>query len=225
MLVSALLTVLYVAIPNTRVRLRPALIGGIAAGILWAAVGRFFTLFVLYSARLTLVYAGFAIMIAALLWTYFGWTILLLGAQVSFYAQNPGYLREGLSEPRLSGADVERLALGIMYLVAERARDTGRPGAFRAGPAPGISGRCHRAHLPRAGRRGLLLTAPDARCNWRATRTQIRPIEVVLSARVRAAGPYGRRPCRRPVEAFCESSIAPARSSLLHDAARRWRSR
>lgn len=126
LLTCALMTAFYVAIPNTRVRLRPALYGGIVAGILWAAVGRLFTLFVLYSARLTLVYAGFAIMIAALLWTYLGWTILLLGAQVSFYAQNPAYLRGGLREPRLSAAELERLALGIMFLVAKRARDSGK---------------------------------------------------------------------------------------------------
>jgi membrane protein len=122
---SGLLTLIYLVVPNTQVRFGPALAGGIAAGILWAAIGRFFTLFVLYSSRLTIVYAGFAIIIATLVWTYFNWIILLIGAQVSFYAQNPGYLRVGLHEPRLSCADTERLALGIMYLVAERYRAGG----------------------------------------------------------------------------------------------------
>jgi len=117
---AGLLTIIYLVVPNTQVRVRPALAGGIAAGILWAAIGRFFTLFVLFSSRLTIVYAGFAIIIATLVWTYFNWIILLIGAQVSFYAQNPSYLRVGLHEPRLSCADTERLALGIMYLVAER---------------------------------------------------------------------------------------------------------
>ena len=117
---AGLLTIIYMVVPNTRVRFSAALAGGIAAGILWAAIGRFFTLFVLYSSRLTIVYAGFAIIIATLVWTYFNWLILLIGAQVSFYAQNPSYLRVGLHEPRLSCADTERLALGIMYLVAER---------------------------------------------------------------------------------------------------------
>ena len=126
-LVCTLMTALFVVIPNTRVRLRPALYGGITAGLLWAAAGRLFTLFVLYSARLTLVYAGFAIMIAALLWTYFGWTLLLLGALVSFYAQNPAYLRDGWREPSLSGADLERLMLGILYLIAQRTRASGSP--------------------------------------------------------------------------------------------------
>ena len=66
-------------IPNTRVRFMPALIGAAVAGHLWAAVGCSSPVFVVYSSRLTMVYAGFAIMIAALVWTYFGWLILLLG--------------------------------------------------------------------------------------------------------------------------------------------------
>jgi membrane protein len=115
--VSALLTALYLVIPNTRVRLSAALAGGVSAGILWAGVGRFFTSFVVSSTRLTVVYAGLAIIVAALVWTYCNWTILLLGARTSFYAQNPNYLRLGLNELRLSSADTERLALSIMYLV------------------------------------------------------------------------------------------------------------
>jgi membrane protein len=125
LIASGLLTLIYMVVPNTNVRIGPALAGGISAGILWAAIGRFFTLFVLYSSRLTVVYAGFAIIIATLVWTYFNWIILLIGAQVSFYAQNPGYLRVGLREPRLSCADTERLALGIMFLTAERYRGGG----------------------------------------------------------------------------------------------------
>jgi membrane protein len=116
---SACMTVLYIFLPNTRVRLKPALVGGIAAGVLWALVGRAFAVLVLYSARLTLIYAGFAIVVAALVWTYLGWMIFLLGAQVSFYVQNPGYMRLGLRELRLSNADTERLALSIMYLVGK----------------------------------------------------------------------------------------------------------
>ncbi|MFT3907376.1 MAG: YihY/virulence factor BrkB family protein [Steroidobacteraceae bacterium] len=117
-LAAALLTVLYRFIPNTHVRYGPAVAGGLTAGVLWAAIGSVFATFVSASARLTIVYAGFAIIIAALIWTYFGWLILLLGAQVSFYVQNPSYLRLGLRQLQLSNAETERLALAIMYLVA-----------------------------------------------------------------------------------------------------------
>ncbi|MGH8297846.1 MAG: YihY/virulence factor BrkB family protein [Steroidobacteraceae bacterium] len=115
--VSAFFIGLYLFIPNTRVRWRPALIGALVAGVLWAAVGRGFTAFVVHSTRLTIVYAGFAFIVAALLWTYLGWLILLAGAQLSFYIQNPTYLRLGLQELKLSSIEIEQLALRTMYLV------------------------------------------------------------------------------------------------------------
>ena len=116
-MVSAFFTALYMFIPNTRVHWRPALIGALVAGVLWAAVGKMFTAFVVYSTRLTVVYAGFAFIVTALLWTYFGWLIMLAGAQLSFYIQNPTYLRLGLQELRLSSVELERLALQLMYFV------------------------------------------------------------------------------------------------------------
>ncbi len=116
-MVTAFFTGLYMFIPNTRVQWRPALIGAFVGGILWAAVGKMFTAFVVYSTRLTIVYAGFAFIVAALLWTYFGWLILLAGAQLSFYIQNPTYLRLGLQELRLSCVELEQLALKVMYFV------------------------------------------------------------------------------------------------------------
>src|SRR5215475_1993589 len=123
-MVTAFFTALYMMIPNTRVYWRAALTGALVAGVLWAAIGHMFTAFVVYSTRLTIVYAGFAFVVAALLWTYFGWLILLAGAQLSFYVQNPAYLRLGLEELRLSCTELEQLALKIMYFVG-RAHLTG----------------------------------------------------------------------------------------------------
>ena len=116
-MVTAFFTALYMMIPNTRVQWRAALTGALVAGVLWAAIGHAFTAFVVYSTRLTIVYAGFAFVVAALLWTYFGWLILLAGAQLSFYVQNPTYLRLGLQQLRLSCAELEQLSLKLMYLV------------------------------------------------------------------------------------------------------------
>jgi membrane protein len=125
--ITGLFTVVYAFIPNTRVRLRAALVGGLTAGLLWAVTGRMFTALVLSSAHLTIVYAGFAIFIAALVWTYFGWLILLLGAQLSFYVQNPRYMRAGQVPVRLTSRLRERLALSLMLLIAR---------AFLAGDKP-----------------------------------------------------------------------------------------
>ncbi len=116
-MVTAFFTAAYMWIPNTRVHWRAALTGALVAGVLWAAVGKMFTAFVVYSTRLTIVYAGFAFVVAALLWTYFGWLILLAGAQLSFYVQNPTYLRLGLQQLRLSSVELEQLSLKLLYFV------------------------------------------------------------------------------------------------------------
>jgi membrane protein len=122
-MVTAIFTAVYMFVPNTRVKWKPAIIGGVTAGLLWAIVGKLFTALVVYTTRLSVVYAGFAIIVAALLWTYFGWLILLIGAQLSFYVQNPNYLRMGLTELRLSAVQREQLTLKIMYLIARSYQD------------------------------------------------------------------------------------------------------
>ncbi|HYC08557.1 MAG TPA: YihY/virulence factor BrkB family protein [Steroidobacteraceae bacterium] len=125
-MVTAFFTALYMLVPNTRVDWRAALIGGLVGGVVWAAIGKMFTAFVVYSTRLTIVYAGFAFVVAALLWTYFGWLILLAGAQLSFYVQNPAYLRLGLQQLRLSSVELEELALKLMYFVGRTHVSGGR---------------------------------------------------------------------------------------------------
>ena len=122
-MVTAIFTAMYMFVPNTKVKWKPAIIGGLTAGILWAVVGGLFTALVVYSTRLSVVYAGFALIVAALLWTYFGWLILLIGAQLSFYVQNRNYLRLGLVELRLSAVQREQLTLKVMYLIGRAYHD------------------------------------------------------------------------------------------------------
>ena len=131
-IVTGMFVFLYRVIPNTRVMLAPALWGALAAGVLWAATGKLFATFVVYTSRLTLVYAGFAIVVALLLWTWLGWLILLAGAQLSFYLQNPSYLRIGGRPLRLSSHEKERLGLNILLLVA-RSHHEGRAAWTLAG--------------------------------------------------------------------------------------------
>ena len=66
------------------------------------------------------IYAGFAIFLAALIWIYLSWLILLIGAQLSFYVQNPRYLRVGQGHVRLTSALRERLAFTVMLLIARK---------------------------------------------------------------------------------------------------------
>ncbi len=117
LIVTAAFTFLYVFVPNTRVQWKAALAGGLLAGILWAASGALFAKLVVASTRLVAIYAGFAIFLATLIWVYISWFILLVGAQLSFYVQNPRYLRAGQKQIRLTSRLRERLALSVMFLV------------------------------------------------------------------------------------------------------------
>jgi membrane protein len=117
LVVTAGFTFLYTFIPNTRVRLRVALLAGLSAAAAWVAAGFAFTALVAYSTQLMAVYASFAIVLLALMWLWLNWLILLTGALFAFYLQNPGYLRPGQRELVPTARLCERLALSVMYLV------------------------------------------------------------------------------------------------------------
>jgi len=126
LIISAAFTFLYMFMPNTRVRFTSALVGGIAGGCIWAAIGAIFASFVVGSTRTEAIYAAFAIGIVTLIWLYLSWLVLLVGAQIAFYHQRPAYLRIGRVEPRLSNAMRERVALNIMAMVGDAYRDPNR---------------------------------------------------------------------------------------------------
>ena len=121
-LITGMFTFLYWFMPNTKVNLRSALVGGLAGGIMWATLSIVVAAFLASSARTQAVYASFAIAITTLIWLYLNWLILLIGAQIAFYFQNPAYLRIGRREPRLSNTMRERIALNVMYLVGKEFR-------------------------------------------------------------------------------------------------------
>ena len=94
-LIVLLFSFVYAFVPNTSVRIRAALVGGVIAGIFWAFTGALFASFIANSVSRAAIYSGFAIVLVALIWLYLSWLILLLGAQISFYVQRPEYLRHG----------------------------------------------------------------------------------------------------------------------------------
>lgn len=115
---------LYAFVPNTSVRLRTALLGGLISGTVWAATGELFAEFVVGASRTVAIYSGFAIVIVAMLWLYLSWLILLMGAQFTFYHQNPDYLNLGHRTPSMSNELREQLAMSVMLLVG---RDFDQP--------------------------------------------------------------------------------------------------
>jgi membrane protein len=188
-LVTSLFTAVYLVVPNTRVRFLPALGGALAAGISWAAIGKAFTALVLSTSRLTLVYAGFAVVVAVFVWTYVGWLILLAGAQLSFYLQNPQNLRLGHQVLRLSGSEQEQLALNIMARVASRHHAGEPPGTIdslsRWLSLPGSTLGDMAEHLEST---GLLAIADDGRLFPGRDIASIHVWQIIESVRSRSSG-------------------------------------
>lgn len=110
-------TFIYMFVPNTHVQLRAALTGGVMAGFSWELAGWVFAELTERSTRLTAIYSGFAILVMFMIWLYTSWIIVLAGAQVCFYVQNPELVRHGLKRNEVGGRTLERVALSIMYLI------------------------------------------------------------------------------------------------------------
>lgn len=136
LLIITAFTFVYIFMPNTRVRLMPAFIGALFSGFLWESLGWVFAAFVVSSTNYTAIYSGFAILILFMIWLYLGWVILLVGADISFYVQNPLQLTAPGSLVKLSRRDETRLVLTIMLYIGE---------AYHKGEAaPDIENLCQR---------------------------------------------------------------------------------
>jgi membrane protein len=197
-MVVTLFIFVYTYIPNTRVRMVPALVGALFGGILWAAIGALFARIVVYATQTAVIYAGFAVVLLFLIWLYLSWLILLLGAQLSFYVQHPEHLRTGHEDVSLTNALRERLALSVMALVGER--------FVAGGERWDVSGLAERLDVPGTvlggvisslASRGLLLDAEDDTVAPARDLGSI-TLAAILDA-IRHETPDPRRPAPRPV--------------------------
>ncbi|NOZ24633.1 MAG: YihY/virulence factor BrkB family protein [Nitrospirae bacterium] len=115
--ICAAFTFVYVFVPNTKVRFKSALVGGVFAGVLWETTGWIFASFVVSSTKYAAIYSGFAILILFMIWLYLSWLILLVGAEVSFHHQYPQFLTVRKEALVLSNRLKEKLALMVAFLV------------------------------------------------------------------------------------------------------------
>jgi membrane protein len=76
------LTLLYLAMPNRRVLIRDAAVGGLLAALAFEAMKRGFALYITQFPTYKLVYGAFASAPIFLLWVYISWLVVLSGALV-----------------------------------------------------------------------------------------------------------------------------------------------
>jgi len=118
-LTCAAFTLLYYVVPNRAVRPRHALLGGFIAGIAFEIMKRGFALYIANFPTYTLVYGAFAVIPIFLLWIYFSWVVIVLGALIAALAPDFAVLREAPRRP--SGASfAEPLALLLVLARAQQ---------------------------------------------------------------------------------------------------------
>ncbi len=115
-----LFTVIYIVIPNTRVKFSNGLIAGIIAGTAFQFFQALYISGQVYLARYDVVYGSFAAIPLLLLWLQISCLIVLLGAEISYAAQNlQNYEYEGDSN-NISIRYKKFLSLFLSYVIVKR---------------------------------------------------------------------------------------------------------
>jgi len=87
-LVWALFTIVYMLMPNTRVRFGPGFLAGVIAGTAYQVAQWGYISFQIGVARYNAIYGSFAALPLFLIWLQVSWLIVLFGAEISYAAQN-----------------------------------------------------------------------------------------------------------------------------------------
>ncbi len=87
-LLTLTFVLLYLFLPNTRVRARAAWIGGVTAAIGLMALQKIFILLQVGVANYNAIYGSFATVPLFLLWLHSAWLVFFLGAEVTFTTQH-----------------------------------------------------------------------------------------------------------------------------------------
>ncbi len=119
-------TLVYLLVPNTRVRFGAAFVGGVVGGSLWHLNNLFGFLYVSRTVTNINIYGSLGLVPVFMIGLYFSWLILLFGAQVAYAFQNrKAYLQDKLAE-NVNQRGREFIALRLMTCIGQRFQ-RGRP--------------------------------------------------------------------------------------------------
>ena len=123
---SAVFVGLYVFMPNTKVRVRSALIPGIAAGVSMQLFQLIYVNSQIWVSNYNAIYGSFAVIPLFMLWMQISWTIILVGAELSYTIQNHDEFLSSNSQSELSYKTRFVLSAKIMSIICKRFAEGGQ---------------------------------------------------------------------------------------------------
>ena len=174
-----LLTLLYVLLPNTNVRLRPALAGAFVGALAWELAKWGFQLYVQNAVGYSALYGSLGLIPLFLLWVYVTWLLILFGLELTYALQTMGDRRDPfarkpeagqtLLDPRwlvpwlaTVGQAFERGETVTAARLADRL-SLSLPAVTRLGEALKQAGLVHELHVGEDGVIGYTLARPPQR--------------------------------------------------------------
>jgi len=114
---------LYWFLPNTSVRIVPALLGGLVAAVLFGLAQALYIGFNVGVARTNAIFGSFAALPLLLVWLYVSWIVVLLGCEVAFATQNLHSFRRARvgEEPRPAAREAIGISVATRVACAFRA--------------------------------------------------------------------------------------------------------
>ncbi len=127
LIIWLLLTLLYLIMPNTRVKLSSAIAAGIIAGSLFQFLQWSYIHLQVIVSQNNPLWGGFVAFPLFLLWIQFSWIIVLFGAEISFASQNVHKYEFEADMKNLNRAFRKKVALMVTHMVIK---------CFEEGKAP-----------------------------------------------------------------------------------------
>lgn len=114
-LLCTLSTISFLAMPNTRVRVRSALFSGLLTGIALQVLQILYVELQMGITRLGTLYGSFAAIPLLMVWLQMTWVVVLMGAQLSYYLQNITRYEFEFDVQTVSPKQKKRLSLLVMH--------------------------------------------------------------------------------------------------------------
>ncbi len=122
-----ILTIVYLTMPNTKVRFVPALIAGVVAGVAFQLFQMLYISGQLWVSKYNSIYGSIAAIPLLMLFVQFSWTIILFGAQLSYAIQNVKRYVFRIESQRVSRRYRDLVAIILMEKVCKALRFNALP--------------------------------------------------------------------------------------------------